>query len=70
MVNILFDDDNDILSGNNVAKTIYHPCFGTGCMLSVAEEYLHSLNKEAELVFGGQELNDWTFSSSPSMGVI
>ena len=25
MVNILFYDDNDILSGNNVAKTIYDP---------------------------------------------
>ena len=44
MVNILFYDDNDILSGNNVAKTIYDPACGTGGMLSVAEEYLHSLN--------------------------
>ena len=41
MVNILFYDDNDILSGNNVAKTIYDPACGTGGMLSVAEEYLH-----------------------------
>lgn len=30
MVNILFYDDNDILSGNNVAKTIYDPACGTG----------------------------------------
>lgn len=36
MVNILFYDDNDILSGNNVAKTIYDPACGTGGMLSVA----------------------------------
>ena len=35
MVNILFYDDNDILSGNNVAKTIYDPACGTGGMLSV-----------------------------------
>ena len=41
MVNILFHDDNDILSGTNVAKTIYDPACGTGGMLSVAEEYLH-----------------------------
>ena len=30
MVNILFYDDNDMLSGNNVAKTIYDPACGTG----------------------------------------
>ena len=41
MVNILFYDDNDILSGNNVAKTIYDPACGTGGMLSVAEEIFY-----------------------------
>ena len=49
MVNILFHDDNDILSGTNVAKTIYDPACGTGGMLSVAEEYLHELNAATEL---------------------
>lgn len=62
MVNILFYDDNDILSGKNVAKTIYDPACGTGGMLSVAEEYLHSLNASAELVPFGQEINDQTFA--------
>lgn len=62
MVNILFNDDNDVLSGNNVAKTIYDPACGTGGMLSVAEEYLHSLNASTELVSFGQELNDQTFA--------
>lgn len=62
MVNILFYDDNDILSGNNVAKTIYDPACGTGGMLSVAEEYLHTLNASTELVPFGQELNDQTFA--------
>lgn len=62
MVNILFYDDNDILSGSNVAKTIYDPACGTGGMLSVAEEYLHSLNASTELVSFGQELNDQTFA--------
>ena len=62
MVNILFYDDNDVLSGNNVAKTIYDPACGTGGMLSVAEEYLHSLNASTELVSFGQELNDQTFA--------
>ena len=62
MVNILFNDDNDILSGNNVAKSIYDPACGTGGMLSVAEEYLHELNKSTELLAFGQELNDQTFA--------
>lgn len=62
MVNILFYDDNDILSGSNVAKTIYDPACGTGGMLSVAEEYLHEQNKSTELLAFGQELNDQTFA--------
>lgn len=62
MVNILFHDDNDILSGNNVAKTIYDPACGTGGMLSVAEEYLHELNAATELLAFGQEWNDQTFA--------
>ena len=62
MVNILFNDDNQILSGTDIAKTIYDPACGTGGMLSVAEEYLHSLNSSADLVEFGQELNDQTFA--------
>ena len=62
MVNILFYDDNSFLTGDHVAKTIYDPACGTGGMLSVAENYLHSLNSEAELLPFGQELNDQTFA--------
>lgn len=62
MVNILFYDDNNFLAGNNVAKTIYDPACGTGGMLSVAENYLHSLNSSAELLAFGQEINDQTFA--------
>lgn len=62
MVNILFYDDSDVLSGNNVAKTIYDPACGTGGMLSVAEEYLHKMNKSTEIMAFGQEINDQTFA--------
>lgn len=62
MVNILFYDDNDVLSGNNVAKTIYDPACGTGGMLSVAEEYLHKMNTSTEIMAFGQEINDQTFA--------
>ena len=62
MVNILFYDDSDALSGNHVAKTIYDPACGTGGMLSVAEEYIHKLNSSTRLLSFGQELNDQTFA--------
>lgn len=62
MVNILFYDDSDVLSGNNVAKTIYDPACGTGGMLSVAEEYLHKMNASTEIMAFGQEINDQTFA--------
>ena len=58
----LFYDDNDVLSGNNVVKTIYDPACGTGGMLSVAEEYLHRLNASTEIMGFGQEINDQTFA--------
>ena len=62
MVNILFHDDNDMLSGNSVGKTLYDPACGTGGMLSVAEEYLHRLNASTRLIPFGQEINDQTFA--------
>lgn len=61
MVNILFTNDNDILT-NNVAKTIYDPACGAGGMLSVAEDYLKKLNSSAMLLPFGQEINDETFA--------
>ena len=62
MVNILFNDDSAFLAGDSVAKTIYDPACGTGGMLSVAENYIHSLNSSAELLAFGQEINDQTFA--------
>lgn len=43
-------------------RTATDPACGTGGMLSVAEEYLHELNKSTELLAFGQELNDQTFA--------
>lgn len=62
MVNLLFYDDNDILSGNGIVKTVYDPACGTGGMLSVAEEYLHQLNASTKIMPFGQEINDQTFA--------
>lgn len=61
MVNILFYNDSELLTGD-IAKTIYDPACGTGGMLSVAEDYLKKFNKNAELICFGQEINDQTYA--------
>lgn len=61
MVNILFYNDSELLTGD-IAKTIYDPACGTGGMLSVSEDYLKKLNKNAQLICFGQEINDQTYA--------
>ncbi|AOZ04704.1 type I restriction-modification system subunit M [Cupriavidus malaysiensis] len=63
MVNLLFIEDDDVLSpGNAVVRTIYDPTAGTGGMLSVAGEYLLEHNPQARLTMFGQELNDESYA--------
>jgi type I restriction enzyme M protein len=57
MVDLLFVEDDEVLSKPGVVRSIYDPTAGTGGMLSVAEEYLLSMNPKARLVMYGQELN-------------
>lgn len=63
MVNLLFIEDDDVLTpGNAVVRTIYDPTAGTGGMLSVAGEYLREHNPQARLTMYGQELNDESYA--------
>lgn len=62
MVNLLFVEDDDVLSKPGVVRTIYDPAAGTGGMLSVADEYLAALNPRARLTMFGQELNDESYA--------
>lgn len=63
MVNLLFIEDDDVLSaGKAVVRTIYDPTAGTGGMLSVAGEYLLEHNPRARLTMYGQELNDESYA--------
>ena len=63
MVNLLFIEDDDVLtSGSAVVRTLYDPAAGTGGMLSVAGEYLHEHNPAARLTLFGQELNDESYA--------
>jgi len=62
MVNLLFVEDDDVLSKPGVVRTIYDPTAGTGGMLSVAGEHLSALNPQARLTMFGQELNDESYA--------
>ncbi|MGY6273926.1 type I restriction-modification system subunit M [Methylomonas sp. MgM2] len=57
MVNLLLGPEQD-LAQSHVVKTIYDPACGTGGMLSVAEEYIRKLNKDAQPKVFGQDFND------------
>ena len=63
MVNLLFIEDDDVLTpGNAVVRTIYDPTAGTGGMLSTAGEFLLEHNPQARLTMFGQELNDESYA--------
>ena len=57
MVNLLLAPEDD-LDNSHVVKTIYDPACGTGGMLSVAEEYIRQLNRDAQPKLFGQDWND------------
>ena len=62
MVNLLFVEDDDVLTKPGVVRSIYDPTAGTGGMLSVAGEYLIEHNDQARLVMHGQELNPESYA--------
>ena len=62
MVNLIFIEDDDVLSKPGVVRTIYDPTAGTGGMLSIAGEYLEEHNPKARLTVYGQELNPESFA--------
>jgi len=62
MVNLLFIEDDEVLSKPGVVRTIYDPAAGTGGMLSVAGEYLEEHNPQARLTVFGQELNPESYA--------
>ncbi len=61
MVNLLLSPETD-LRKSHVVKTIYDPACGTGGMLSVAENYIRTLNSEAQPHLFGQDWNDEAYA--------
>lgn len=66
MVNLLFIEDKESLSGQKPIRSIYDPACGTGGMLSIAEEHLKDMNPNVVLNVFGQELNDETWAIARS----
>jgi type I restriction enzyme M protein len=62
MVNLLFVEDDEILSKKGTVKTLYDPACGTGGMLAVADEYVRQLHPQARLEVFGQELNPESYA--------
>jgi type I restriction enzyme M protein len=62
MVNLIFAEDDEVLSNPGVVRTIYDPTAGTGGMLSVAGEWIHEHNPQARLTVFGHELNDESYA--------
>ena len=63
MVNLLFVDDDELLTRPGIVKTMLDPACGTGGMLSVSEDYLRKLNPQGRLHVYGQEVNAETYAT-------
>ena len=62
MVDLLFIEDDEILSTPGIVRTMLDPACGTGGMLSVSQEYVAEHNPTGQLVAYGQELNAETYA--------
>ena len=57
MANLVYTGEADVYTPG-IFRTIYDPTCGTGCMLSVSEEFILDQNRSANLALYGQEYND------------
>jgi type I restriction enzyme M protein len=62
MVNLIFDEDDEVLTDEGAVRTVYDPACGTGGMLSVAEDHIRRFNEHANLHVFGQELNPESYA--------
>lgn len=63
MTALAFAEEEDLLKGKNVVRTLYDPACGTGGMLTVGKDYITStLNKDAHVYLYGQEINGKTYA--------
>ena len=67
MVNLLFAEHRQELSGKGLIRTVYDPACGTGGMLTVAKEHIgKNINSELDIIMYGQQLNEQTYAIAKS----
>ncbi|MDH5219247.1 MAG: type I restriction-modification system subunit M, partial [Gammaproteobacteria bacterium] len=59
---LVFMEDDEVLTGEGVIRTIYDPTAGTGGFLSEGMEYVEALNPNAVMRAYGQELNPESYA--------
>ena len=66
MVNILFIEDDALLSTPGTTRTLLDPACGTGGMLAEAQNYLREHHPKARLFVHGQDYNSRAFAVAAS----
>jgi type I restriction enzyme M protein len=66
MVNLLFINDDDLLSTPGTVRKMLDPTCGTGGMLAEAQAYLQKHHPEAKLYAYGQDYNKRAFATAAS----
>jgi type I restriction enzyme M protein len=66
IVNVLFSEDTNVLTGTSPVRSIYDPACGTGGMLNISDQHVTGLNSSARLEMFGQELNPETWAIARS----
>lgn len=67
LTRLLLEPDTDKIKGESKIIEIYDPCCGTGGMLTISKEHIHShINPDAKVYLYGQELNSQTYAVAKS----
>jgi len=63
LVSFVFGGDKQDLQGEGKIRSVFDPCCGTGGMLTIGKEWVHTnINPNLKIDLYGQELNDVTYS--------
>lgn len=63
LVSFVFGGDKQDLQGEGKIRSVFDPCCGTGGMLTIGKEWVHTnINPNLKVDLYGQELNDVTYS--------
>jgi type I restriction enzyme M protein len=66
IVNVLFSEDTEVLTGTSPVRSVYDPACGTGGMLNISDQHVTALNPSARVEMFGQELNPETWAIARS----